>query len=65
MKVQLTKRAAIVSHVTIGSQGPVQAAIREGVPNWCAKLVAEDVLRSFLRRLSDLKLIPQQEHAVA
>ena len=51
------KRAAIVSHVTIGSQGPQDAAVAEGVPSWCAKLVAEDALRSFLRNLSDLKFV--------
>ena len=55
------KRAAVVSHVTIGSQGPQEAAIKEGVPTWCAKLVAEDALRSFLRGLSDLKLNMRRE----
>lgn len=49
-------RAAIVSHVTIGQQGPQEAAIAEGVPVWCAKLVAEDALRMFLRGLSDMKI---------
>lgn len=58
------KRAAIVSHVTIGSQGPKEAAIAEGVPSWCAKLVAEDALRSFLRSLTDLKLtLPKETEA--
>jgi hypothetical protein len=56
------KRAAIVSHVTIGQQGPQEAAITEGVPAWCAKLVAEDALRMFLRGLSDMKLhIPRPD----
>lgn len=50
------KRAAVVSHVAIGSQGPQEAAIAEGVPAWCAKVVAEDALRSFLRSMTDLKL---------
>jgi hypothetical protein len=50
------KRAAIVSHVTIGSQGPKDAAVAEGVPAWCAGTVAEDAIRSFLRRLSDVKV---------
>ena len=50
------KRAAIVSHVTIGSQGPREAAEAEGVPSWCAKLVAFDALAAFLRRLTDVKL---------
>lgn len=50
------KRAAIVRHVTLGSQGPQEAAIAEGVPVWCAKTVAEDALRSFLRRLSDVRV---------
>lgn len=55
------RRAAIVRHVTLGSQGPMQAAIIEGVPSWCAKLVAEDALRSFLRGLTDLRLHVQRE----
>ena len=60
------KRAAIVSHIAIGGQGPQQAAITEGIPSWAAKLVAEDALRSFLRGLSDLKLnARRQAEAVA
>jgi hypothetical protein len=50
------RRAAIVSHVTIGSQGPLVAAVTEGVPSWCAKLVAFDALSAFLRSLTDLKV---------
>jgi hypothetical protein len=50
------KRAAIVRHVTIGSQGPQEAAIAEGVPAWCAKSVAWDALSSFLRRLTDVRV---------
>jgi len=46
------KRAAIVRHVTIGSQSPWTAAVAEAVPGWCALLVAEDELRGFLRQLS-------------
>jgi hypothetical protein len=59
------KRAAIVGHVTIGSQGPQQAAIAEGVPAWCAKLVAFDALTSFLRSLSDVRVDARQEHSAA
>lgn len=50
------KRSAIVSHVTIGQMGPVDAAVLEGVPQWCAKVVAEDAIRAFLRSLSDIKV---------
>lgn len=58
------KRAAIVSHITIGSQGPREAAIAEGVPSWCAKDVAELVLRGFLRSVSDVRVhAPQGETA--
>lgn len=60
------KRAAIVAHITIGSQGPVTAAIAEGVPSWCAKLVAEDAIRAFLRRLTDIRIhhpLPHSETA--
>jgi hypothetical protein len=59
------KRAAVVSHVSIGSQGPVEAAMAEGVPAWCAKTVAEDALRSFLRSMTDLRLHVQAEANVA
>jgi hypothetical protein len=59
---QERKRAAIVSHVTIGSQEPAQAAIQEGVPSWCARLVAQDALFFFLHSMSDLRLhLPRQE----
>jgi hypothetical protein len=57
------KRAAIISHVTIGQQGPREAAITEGVPSWCAKTVAEDAIRAFLRSMTDLKLHIQNRHA--
>lgn len=59
------KRGAIVQHVTIGGQGPAEAAIKEGVPSWCAKLVAAEVLSAFLRNLSDVKLNLSQTEAVA
>lgn len=51
-----THRKAIVEHVAIGSMNPVSAAITEGVPYWCARMVAEDTLRGFLRSLSDVKV---------
>ena len=58
------KRAAIVSHVAIGSQEGGAAAITEGVPAWCAKLVAEDTLRAFLRNLTDVKVhLPKEPEA--
>lgn len=58
------KRAAIVRHVTLGSQGPQEAAIAEGVPAWCAKTIAEDAIRSFIRRLTDIRVdIAKQEPA--
>ena len=50
------RHAAIVSHVTIGQQTAVQAAIAEGVPSWCAGTVAERALRGFLAQLSDVKI---------
>jgi hypothetical protein len=59
------KRAAIVSHITIGSQGPQEAAVAEDVPLWCAKLVALDALTSFLRRLSDVRVDARQGANVA
>ena len=53
------KRGLIVQHVAIGSMGPQRAAIEEGVPRWCAKTVAEDVLRAFLHGMTDLRLHPR------
>ena len=50
------RRAAIVRHVTIGARGPKESAIDEGVPSWCAALVAEDTLRAFLRALMSWRL---------
>lgn len=50
------KRAAIVRHVTIGSRGPKEAAIAEGVPDWCAGTVAEQAIRAFIARLSDVRI---------
>lgn len=48
------KHAAIVSHVTIGGQTGESAAIAEGVPEWCSRLVAFTALSSFLRGLTDV-----------
>jgi len=50
------KIAAIVQRVTIGSQGPKEACISEGIPSWAVGLVAFPVLAAFLRQLSDLKV---------
>lgn len=61
----MRRRAAIVSHITIGSQGPVQAAIAEKAHPLDAKLVAEDAIRSFLRSMTDMKLHLGRENAVA
>ncbi len=48
--------AAFVSHVALGGQGPIQAAMTEGAPRWCARDAAEGALRRFLRSLSDVKV---------
>ena len=50
------RRGRIVSHVTIGQQGPVDAATAEGAHPLDAKLVAWDALRCFLSQLSDVKV---------
>jgi hypothetical protein len=55
------RRAAIVSHVTIGSQKPGEAAIAEGAHPLDAKLVAWDALCSFLRSMTDLRLHAREE----
>ena len=59
------RRAAIVSHITIGSQSPVDAALAERAHPLDAKLVAEDALRSFLRTLSDLRVDIAPDRATA
>ena len=50
------KHAAIVRHVTIGGQTGEAAAICEGVPSWCSRLVAFEALATFLRGLSDVRV---------
>ena len=45
------KRAAIVARV-VGGASPVESAMAEGVPDWCATLVAEDALRVTWRRMT-------------
>jgi hypothetical protein len=48
--------AKIVSHITIGQMGPVEAAVKEKAHPDDAQLVAETALRRFLADLSDLRL---------
>lgn len=45
------KRGAIVGRVAMGA-GPVEAAVAEGVPEWCAKVVARNALEVTWRNLS-------------
>jgi hypothetical protein len=49
---EMQHRARIAAHVAIGGISAVEAAIAEGVPAWCAKVVALDALRLTWRRLS-------------
>ena len=49
------RRCAIVEHVVAGSD-PVEAAMIEGVPEWCAKDVAIRALGIFWVRYSDVRL---------
>jgi hypothetical protein len=59
------RRARIVSHVTIGSQSPYDAALSEGAHPLDAKLVAYDALVSFLRSLSDLRIhVPRRDNGL-
>jgi len=57
------RRAWIVGHVVLGDAGPAEAAMIEGVPEWCAKDVAEKALSVFWRRLSDVRLDLRREVA--
>jgi hypothetical protein len=50
------RRAAIVGHVTFAAMGPLEAAMIEGVPEWCARDVALRALGVFWRRLSDVRI---------
>lgn len=56
---EMTHRARIAAHVAIGGVSAVEAAIAEGVPAWCAKIVATDALRVTWRRLSAAPLPPR------
>lgn len=51
---KMRHQAAIVRRVTAGEQGPMDAAMAEGVPSWCAKDVAEQTLRLFLTIMSEV-----------
>jgi hypothetical protein len=62
---QARKRAAIVSHIAIGGQEAWDAAIAEGVPSWCARLVAEDALRAFLHSMSDIRVHMDMDQPLA
>lgn len=57
--------ARIVGHVTVGSQGPYEAAVREQAHPLDAKDVAERALRAFLHAMTDMKLHVPTEVAVA
>lgn len=50
------KQGEIVSRIAIGLQGPKEAAIAVGVPNWCAGREAEAALRAFRSGHSDIRL---------
>jgi hypothetical protein len=50
------RQGVIVQHVAIGGQDPFDAAVAEGVPSWCAGIVAKDALFFFLHSMSDLRL---------
>ena len=57
-------RANLIARVAIAGESPVQAAVTVGVPQWCAAIVVEDVLRAFLRNLTDIKVhLPREEAA--
>lgn len=57
--------AAFVSHVALGGQSPIEAAMTEGAPRWCARDAAEGGLRRFLRSLSDVKVDAPKRTEVA
>lgn len=50
------RRAAVAGRVIIGGLSPAEAAIAEGVPAWCAEVVAADALERTWRRLTTAPL---------
>lgn len=59
------KRAAITGRTIIGGVSATEAAITEGVPEWCAEVVAENALRVTWRRLSSSPMPLPKREAVA
>lgn len=53
---EATRRRATMVYDVIAGRGPVEAAMMAGVPEWCAKDVAEKALNVFWRRLSAVRL---------
>ena len=51
-----TERRMLVECVVVTGMGPVESAKVMEVPEWCAKIVADSVLRTFWKRLSDVRL---------
>lgn len=58
-------RRKIIEHVAIGSMGPIEATIKEGVPPAFARLCAEDALLGFVRNLTDVKINVAKSEAEA
>jgi len=59
----MAQRGKLVEAVVITGLGPLDAAIALGVPDWCAKDVAEKSLDIFWKRLSDVKLDLREQPA--
>lgn len=59
------RRAAIAGRVVIGGVSATEAAIAEGVPEWCASTVAHDALMVTWRRLTSAPLAIAKRDAVA
>lgn len=60
------KRSRIVGRVTMGGLSAIEAAEAEGVPGWCADLVAYDALRVTWRRYNSTPIargLPKAEAA--
>lgn len=59
------RRAAIAGRAIVGGVTPLEAAIAEGVPSWCAEIVALDALTVTWRRLTSAPLAIAKRGAVA
>jgi hypothetical protein len=57
------RRARIVYHAIVGGFSAGEAAVAEGVPDWCADTVAYDALQVAWRRYASTPIAPAKKEA--